>query len=698
MVVTVNSKRKIEKLSTNALEDLAAVTIDDREDEAELEEAYDEENDEDVEEGESEDSEDSDDVDSLDSGDEGKDEFEDGDTSDEEDRRNTIGNVPIEWYDHLPHIGYDLDGKKIARPIKTKDEIDDFLARCEDPNYWKQITDKSTLRNHELTKEEVDFIQRLTAGKHSSHYDDTPEWVDLYSHAPELHPINRAPDSKRSFIPSLDDRAKVNKLALLIRRGIIKTRAQREKERAENEATKFYDVWSASEARSKAQQQRERMAYPAPKLTLPGHAESYRPPPEFVFDEDERLKWEASEPEERRLNFMPAAFPNLRTVPAYKDYLKERFERCLDLYLAPRQRKMKMNVNKEDLIPKLPSPKDLQPFPTFQAILYSGHDGWVRSISIHQSGQYLVSGGDDGTMRVWEVQTGRCLRKIDFGEKVKRVEWCPNCKLYLIAVGVGSRVCLVNPFIGDRRIIDATNQLFDDFDGKENKMWKSSETAGVKLDVVHEAEIIDLVWHSKGDYFGVVSGVASKTDVWFHQISTRQSSRPFSKTKGLVQRIKFHPHRLLFYVATQRWIKVYDLAKQEMQRKLEPNVKWISDFAIHHGGDNIIVGDYSTRLAWIDTDYSMKPFKTLRYHKKAVRSVSFHDKYPLFCSGSDDGSIIVSHGRVYNDLTTEPLIVPVKVLKGIRTTANYGVLDVAWHPNQPWVFGAGVDGTIRLYT
>ena len=63
---------------------------------------------------------------------------------------------------------------------------------------------------------------------------------------------------------------------------------------------------------------------------------------------------------------MPTAFPNLRTVPAYQHFLKERFERCLVLYLAPRQRKMKMNVNKEDLIPKLPSPKDLQPFPTFQ--------------------------------------------------------------------------------------------------------------------------------------------------------------------------------------------------------------------------------------------------------------------------------------------------------------------------------------------
>ena len=134
---------------------------------------------------------------------------------------------------------------------------------------------------------------------------------------------------------------------------------------------------------------------------------------------------------------MPTQFPNLRTVPAYNHFLKERFERCLDLYLAPRQRKMKMNVNKEDLIPKLPSPKDLQPFPTFQgrfldtdsreiinwilAVLYEGHEGWVRSISVHSSGQFLVSGGDDCTMRVWEVTTGRCLRKIQFDEKVRRV-------------------------------------------------------------------------------------------------------------------------------------------------------------------------------------------------------------------------------------------------------------------------------------
>lgn len=48
---------------------------------------------------------------------------------------NTIGNIPIEWYDDMPHIGYDLDGKKVFKPA-TKDELDRFLDKMDDPNYW----------------------------------------------------------------------------------------------------------------------------------------------------------------------------------------------------------------------------------------------------------------------------------------------------------------------------------------------------------------------------------------------------------------------------------------------------------------------------------------------------------------------------------------------------------------------------------
>ncbi|KAL0166793.1 hypothetical protein M9458_038637, partial [Cirrhinus mrigala] len=54
-----------------------------------------------------------------------------------------------------------------------------------------------------------------------------------------------------------------------------------------------------------------------------------------------RLAWEQQDPEDRKLTFLPHKFACLRAVPAYSRFIHERFERCLDLYLCPRQRKMR---------------------------------------------------------------------------------------------------------------------------------------------------------------------------------------------------------------------------------------------------------------------------------------------------------------------------------------------------------------------
>ena len=127
----------------------------------------------------------------------------------------------------------------------------------------------------------------------------------------------------------------------------------------------------------------------------------------------------------------------------------------------------------------------------------------VRSISIHQNGQFLASGGDDGTLRVWEVNSGRCLRKLQVSEteKVVKVAWSPNPKLYVILCAVGDKILLINPQVGDRRIIDATNLLIDQFEKPENyrsaAVWKEGE-AGIKLEIQHNAEVRDACWHSKG--------------------------------------------------------------------------------------------------------------------------------------------------------------------------------------------------------
>ena len=71
---------------------------------------------------------------------------------------------------------------------------------------------------------------------------------------------------------------------------------------------------------------------------------------------------------------------------------------------------------------------------------------------------------------------------------------------------------------------------------------------------------------------------------------------------------------------------------------------------------------------------------------------------PLFASASDDTAVHVYHGRVFNDLMSNPQIVPVKILRGHKAKDHVGIMAVAFHPKRPWLFSAGADGEIVLWT
>ena len=62
-----------------------------------------------------------------------------------QDIRNTVGNIPLEWYKDYDHLGYDIHGNKVMKP-KQGDEIDEFLNKMEDPNYWWEL-DLPSLRS-----------------------------------------------------------------------------------------------------------------------------------------------------------------------------------------------------------------------------------------------------------------------------------------------------------------------------------------------------------------------------------------------------------------------------------------------------------------------------------------------------------------------------------------------------------------------
>ena len=69
---------------------------------------------------------------------------------------------------------------------------------------------------------------------------------------------------------------------------------------------------------------------------------------------------------------------------------------------------------------------------------------------------------------------------------------------------------------------------------------------------------------------------------------------------------------LCFGFKTQRYVKVYDLAKHIVVKMLLTNALWVSSIDVHPGGDNLIIGTYDNRTSWFDLDLSTKPYKTLK--------------------------------------------------------------------------------------
>ena len=56
-------------------------------------------------------------------------------------------------------------------------------------------------------------------------------------------------------------------------------------------------------------------------------------------------------------------------------------------------------------------------------------------------------------------------------------------------------------------------------------------------------------------------------------------------------------------------VRVYNLAKQALAKKLIGGSGVITCIDIHPGGDNLIVGCADNRLLWFDMDLSTKPYR-----------------------------------------------------------------------------------------
>jgi len=166
--------------------------------------------------------------------------------------------------------------------------LEKFVERQNDKLWWTKILDKLNNKHVRLSKGDLAMIKRIRQGTWADAsvdpYDESMQFH--FENKDWIHPFNAATTPKRSFVPSKWERLKVSKFVQALKKGWMKTLAQKkaDEEEQEKEQDRVWDIWQ-DESVVSWRPRRMPKAITAPKRDLPSHAESFNPPEEYLFDE-----------------------------------------------------------------------------------------------------------------------------------------------------------------------------------------------------------------------------------------------------------------------------------------------------------------------------------------------------------------------------------------------------------------------------
>lgn len=429
------------------------------------------------------------------------------------------------------------------------------------------VKDELNQRSIEITDEQLDIMRRIRTGKFVNKQMAETNYHIPLDKSEFIHPMDNTLPPKRRFMPSKWERMKVNRILHAIEMGWIKLDQDTEEKKEEQ----VFDLWG-----DEFDEPLYKNLPPAlilSKTKRPNNRESYNPEEKYLMTKEQEKEWREAHTEDREIEYIPKKFDALRKVEAYENMLRERFERCLDLYLAPRVKKRKVHMNPDDLLPDLPPPSSLKPFPSFANIYYRGHESRVRTLKVNHAGTHLVSGDEKGVLIMFDVKTSRILKKWTFEDSVYSIDWN---QAGLLAVGEGNRLHIINPLIGSDESITNLDFSIEEAKSSYNTEsghvvdWKFTDrdsdeylVEGMRISMSFKTDVSQVIFHKKGDFLATLTPKADNKDqVFIHSLKKGKSQRPFMKSKSDIQKVLFHHLKPIIFIATKQTVWVFNLQTQ----------------------------------------------------------------------------------------------------------------------------------------
>jgi WD40 repeat protein len=250
-----------------------------------------------------------------------------------------------------------------------------------------------------------------------------------------------------------------------------------------------------------------------------------------------------------------------------------------------------------------------------------GHRKGVNAVAVSRDGQRVVSASDDGMVRVWDLASGRLLLALEgHSGWVDAVAVTPDSRL--VVSGSSDRTVCV---------------------------WDLATGRALRILKGHRGWVLGVAVSPDGRH-AVSCSDDSTVRVW--DLATGNALHTLEGHGGWVWAVAFSPDgKRVVSGSEDGTVRVWDPATGAPLRILEGHLDWVNAVAVTPNGRAISGSDDGTVRVWdLDTSTALL---TLRGHRAAVRAVAIGPDGRHVISGSDDGTLGVWELDVEPETTDE---------------------------------------------